>query len=862
MRKKNRNLHQEDSIQATGDRSNIYAGRGKRSRAWSVAVRPPITAKKLRTTTNINEEQSLQTPYPSALSDSQVFKLQSSKGAPLSPGQEFSPLPLMPKNTLSTCSIMDDALKRRAYSKPSSTFHKENAIKNQFGDAFTSRSRSRSKSKTRVTGLDRLNSSRSRLSIKQKSRFGLNNSPPDISTLNDLASPFTSRHASANTSPNKDQENSSSVLHSACSRLYKNLGISESNLSKVLFDPTGASDPRHTLTEVHSTTTSPTRSPSRGVSARSEYSGSSTSSRRPSAPSASRPRIDSWSRSLPQISDKTARRSMEPQEMSGRKLGGNLSLAFEECNDGSSDDRRRSSSYSAREKWTWSDAAVDFNRPPSQLSFHSDFFDDVQGISTPLKSVKASQRNTHDYKATGKTTEHRFTGESPSQLSVSSMDHTSIKHPIELSGFFDMDKSWITDSLISPPSGLRARNKDATQYQVTGLINDEAEDSDDPEADEVEDDSDDDYGILQHASNRINWNADALHQDVGQGVDAHGGQAKQKTNATTAEELSSVLCNLGLSVGDGMYGLKCDLSINPLVPMFTCDATCLLARTGARRTTDPIAAENVSMSCLAGNAEANRILTDEIGCDATLRVKKQTKGRNRRETIRASDQVTHPPKPSQALARRKRSGTVVGPSAARRTRSGTIVGPPLQAKIVQHASKERHYEAGTGAPALSMPHELADSETLRHDSGETIVVVDDNDELDLFKEEWIDEDWPWIVADPSSPLTEKNRNKNPRTSWNAKGLSLHKRPLSKSLGADNQEDATVQPNESDDELLLKPGFCEGNCITAKISILSRKLRSLVGFSLILLRDSPFCSIPPVVGFECNRSRCFPSCNSY
>lgn len=140
--------------------------------------------------------------------------------------------------------------------------------------------------------------------------------------------------------------------------------------------------------------------------------------------------------------------------------------------------------------------------------------------------------------------------------------------------------------------------------------------------------------------------------------------------------------------------------------------------------------------------------------------------RDRRGTIRASD---FPPNSSEGVglaggARRTRSGTVVGPALNRRERSGTVVAAarPLclagALHVVGHGNGGRRDtgEVDVDIP-LQQPAHDADVE-MSDDSGTNlkIGVREDDSGIDAdpmnIVGPWRDVDWPWVVADPPSPV--------------------------------------------------------------------------------------------------------------
>jgi hypothetical protein len=114
--------------------------------------------------------------------------------------------------------------------------------------------------------------------------------------------------------------------------------------------------------------------------------------------------------------------------------------------------------------------SVDFNRPPSQLSFNSaydeDFFGDAQGVSTPfgLKLQKQVQRYEYVDPMESSSSEdedddqylnHRYISHI-SRLH-SELNTNQVKLNIATFALEEQKHStWVTDSLISVPTALRA----------------------------------------------------------------------------------------------------------------------------------------------------------------------------------------------------------------------------------------------------------------------------------------------------------------------------------------------------------------------------------------------------------------------
>jgi hypothetical protein len=163
--------------------------------------------------------------------------------------------------------------------------------------------------------------------------------------------------------------------------------------------------------------------------------------------------------------------------------------------------------------------------------------------------------------------------------------------------------------------------------------------------------------------------------------------------------------------------------------------------------------------------------------------------RNRRGTIRASD---FPPAPAgggegvglAGGARRTRSGTVVGPARNRRERSGTVVAAARPAglagvpHVVGHgdSSGMDPGEADVDMP-LQQPAHDADvqmSDVGRTDPKGSVREEDGGVELDPLNivGSWRDEDWPWAVAEPSSPVRPRRTRAENRKRKSVSGLGL------------------------------------------------------------------------------------------
>lgn len=188
--------------------------------------------------------------------------------------------------------------------------------------------------------------------------------------------------------------------------------------------------------------------------------------------------------------------------------------------------------------------------------------------------------------------------------------------------------------------------------------------------------------------------------------------------------------------------------------------------------------------------EMKKVTVAKAASDSSTCTKLQHTGRMRRGTIRASDHVLLPPKIGQA--RRNRSGTIVGPSVARRTRSGTIIGPVSNIKTAPVKTRQ--------IPIIPSDEKTKTSSGIGSASGTVVVDGDDDDPINLFKEEWVDEDWPWAVAEPPSPIATRTRNGNARALKPTKCMSLNKKLMVKHVQVGIMKNGD---DSSDDELLLK-----------------------------------------------------------
>ena len=368
----------------------------------------------------LNDNDNLHTPHPTQLTEEQVFKLESSRGLPLSPDHEFSPVPLVPSQRIfsparskparSTRKTMhkttnhgNDSLTRRTSSR--------SLKENTYSPKSRSASKSTQKSSTSVAG------NTSRRSTKTRSR------PPGRRPP--LASPFVSQPSS----PKSQTPNTQPIV-----KPTRITNTTITNSKRILLD----THYNPNLPQAQSTANSPTR-PGREVAG--------VKARRPSAPSATsyRPDVASWF-----VSPANPGGTVETEQASNAVRSPNI---FDLV--GGSDGPR---------------LGVDFNRPPSQLSFNSaydeDFFGDAQGLSTPF-GLKLQNRvyDPMESSSSEDEDEDRYLNHYVSYVSRPQSDpktnQVKLNNSISaLSVHLDHEHStWITDSLISAPTALCAYSR-------------------------------------------------------------------------------------------------------------------------------------------------------------------------------------------------------------------------------------------------------------------------------------------------------------------------------------------------------------------------------------------------------------------
>jgi hypothetical protein len=133
--------------------------------------------------------------------------------------------------------------------------------------------------------------------------------------------------------------------------------------------------------------------------------------------------------------------------------------------------------------------SVDFNRPPSQLSFTSvydeDFFGDAQGVSTPF-GLKLQQRYEYVDPMESSSSEDEDEDQYLNPyISYSSHPHYDpntnqgkLNNALEVHPERE-HSTWITDSLISIPTALRAYSPDHKRDKVSNVQMLDDDDDDD-----------------------------------------------------------------------------------------------------------------------------------------------------------------------------------------------------------------------------------------------------------------------------------------------------------------------------------------------------------------------------------------------
>jgi hypothetical protein len=629
----------------------------------------------------INHNYDVQTPHPTLLAESQRFKLESSRGLPLSPNHEFSPVPLaLPQNNFSparqsrprshgTTTHANSALYRRT----SSSNLKENAIQ----------SSSRSRPKSPVSGCD--------LVLRNARRITRSKSKQSALKL-PLASPFASKPASPNDSPKFPQS-------------YDPPMKPRSKVTKI-----NAMNPKRALSDTRFNPNLPSQAQAQStVNSPTQTEIEVTKLRRPSAPSATthRPDVASWFA------------SSNPGSASKLDLNFNVVHSPSMFNHDGAAGRA---------------FGVDFNRPPSQLSYTSayneDFFGDAQGISTPsglktrsgghallFRSGNDSMEST-DSENSDNGTELRKGRLRPllRSLSQANAPGTPVNPPL-LRPLPDQTKSpWSSDSLISPPTACQERAYSKSPLGKIGKNVDE-------DVNMGTGDDEDTLGLgLDTPLDLVFGLQDALPDD----------QIFKK--AERAEDLRDLFDSLNLSLGG------CELFIFVRICVIdNCSAGPRPAISRARS----LDLEQSEIPALHSPARISPTKAKNTNGNNNVRG-----GRDRRGTIRASDfQIKHFAElgtgGAGGAARRTRSGTIVGPAGPRMERSGTVVGRPI-------------VEPPRGDVDVSMDDAASTPDNAAHRDVLMSEVDESEDEM-LLQGHWHDEDW--VVAEPPSPVVPRNTRK-------------------------------------------------------------------------------------------------------
>ncbi|KAF9460553.1 hypothetical protein BDZ94DRAFT_1311436 [Collybia nuda] len=514
------------------------------------------------------DDYDIQTPHPTLLTESQRYQLESSRGLPLSPNHKFSPVPLAqpPTNVFPACRSRPgstEANTRRKIALP-----KQTSSSNLKENANRPSSKPRTKSPVAANRRTLLDSQHF---TKLKSQHAV--------LERALASPFTSKPASPYVSPRASSTHN--PLANARSRVTRIRAMKAKRaLSDTRYNP---NLPTQVQKKVHSQT---------AVNSPTQAEMDTTKIRRPSAPSAiaHRPDVASWfiSSNLSAGPKLDATESDMSQDATGR--------AF----------------------------AVDFNRPPSQLSYTSSyddtFFVDALGMSTPfgLKNPAAGRavlfRSGSDFlDSTDSESDEEFGGELLNPIICSLTGPGSASLPSERTKGL-----WLSDSLISPPTALLKRAYSKSPSRPIDV--------------------------------NVNIGSDAPESSLGLGSPFGLGLALEnlEEEAKRAEDLKELFEYLDIS--------------------FEGCSRPNISRTRSLDLDQAIVPTSNSPAYNPPTKTKNAIDKNNV-----------RNGRDRRGTIRASDFQSKRLTETTSVeggggARRTRSGTIIGP--ARRDRSGTIVAHP------------------------------------------------------------------------------------------------------------------------------------------------------------------------------------------
>ncbi|KAG6907893.1 hypothetical protein DXG01_007000 [Tephrocybe rancida] len=467
-----------------------------------------------------------------------------------------------------------------------------------------------------------------------------------------LASPFASK-------PSSPQPLSTETFASQAEPIRLSKSSLKRTLSDTHYNPNIPSHRAHLPTQSQSTLNSPVRYHEDGTS----------KARRPSAPCsiAQRPNVTSW---FPSYSSTTA---------------------F--CDQVMSSSEPFLSGLRTRE------IAVDFNRPPSQLSYNFEydeaFFGDALEISTPF-GPKAERPSAPTFSESPDSTDEDDDDQHSPDGTLRSSE-MQITRPLSLhSGHLG---SWLSDSLISPPSIHKSAYSQPPFNEDVDMTS--------PRKPSTSCQSF--LGLDETKDIRLSHE---LPEDGG-----------RTAPLEDPEPLQELFDRLELSFDDGMYWH---------------------ARPDARSRTRSLDLEPDRSSgeqSLQSPARISPSKTKAVHVESVAK-------RDRRGTIRASD---FPVPGSSVLGgpRRTRSGTVVqGPTRPRRERSDTVVARPPNSVLLGCAA------TSSGVGDVDMADVTSDAG--HKDVGDVSMTVDERDDELLLKDHWVDEDW--AVAAPPSPVLPRRKN--------------------------------------------------------------------------------------------------------
>ncbi|KAF8074717.1 hypothetical protein FPV67DRAFT_594039 [Lyophyllum atratum] len=638
----------------------------------------------------------LRTPHPTFLTEAQIYRLESSRGLALPSDHEFSPVPLAPTlafSVLQTRPQIPEAPKPNRTTRPSHKTSSRNLKENATPP-------SRSSSMSRAAGASLGNAALSRRDARSKSKGTTQEAP--------LASPFTSQFTSPHLSPRRKSNQKLSALQDTTARPTR-------ALSDTHFNPNLPSHRAHSRPQAQSTANSPVRRP---------FQDDSIKVRRPSAPSGSaqRPDVGSWFVSL---NPATKTDVYDNQILSPP--------TFDFCG--------------IQSRAT----PVDFNRPPSQLSYSSTydeaFFGDALMISTPFGKKVHRAGNVVFQESPDSTDEEDGNRHSTSR----NLYPSPIRSALQVSLGPDILGPWMSDSLISPPTlshGAYTRQNSLDKDFDMDFLD---------QADDNDSDKEDSLGL--GLAVKIHPNCDLathLHE-------YEVGRVQEDERPETLQELFNSL-DLGSRNGTSRLPLSRTHSLD--------------YEQGRPQEGKPL-------------QSPAQISPSKLKNSTTDAAKVKRGGRERRGTIRASDFPVLQGSSTTLLGggpRRTRSGTIVqGPSHPRRERSNTILARPPA--IITSITAVRRLDDGD----VDMGHVREED-----DQREVDDVLMSGDEIEdelLLKGQWCDEDW--AVAEPPSPELPR------RSTRKGKGVHDWKKRLRlrKGLGSWGREEHDEDVGE-DDPLLL------------------------------------------------------------